>query len=265
MIKFIDTHCHLYGEEYIPDLDATIQRAKEVGVVHMMLPNINAATVEPMLQLAALHPDLFSPMIGLHPEEVKADWSSVLDKMEENLKNPAHPYVAVGEVGLDYYWDKTFYHEQIEAFEREIAWAETYQLPLMLHTRAAHREMMDCLKGHQLSGVFHCFSSSKEIAEEILTTFPRFSLGIGGILTFKNSHLPETLQAVVPLNRIVIETDAPYLAPTPYRGKRNESAYALEVVRKLSEIYGVSMEEVAEITTQNVLNTFPKVPSNQIF
>ena len=272
---FIDTHSHLYDEAFDNDRDDVISRAREAGAIKVFLPNINAATVEPMLTLAQQHPGFLYPMIGLHPEDISDDWSTVLDDMEALLAAPEHPFIAVGEVGLDYYWDRSRYEEQQQVFARQIEWAVRYHLPLMIHTRKAHRELVTVLKNslnHQPStinpqpstlnsqptGCFHCFSGSEEVAEELLSTFPGFMIGIGGVLTFKNSHLGEVLRNVVPLSRIILETDAPYLAPAPHRGKRNETAFIPHVIDRLSDIYGVSAEEVAAETTQNALNTFPK-------
>jgi len=265
----IDTHSHLYGPEFEKDIDAVLERAQIVGVAKIFLPNINAASTASMLSLAARHPGILYPMIGLHPEDIGQSWREVLPRMEALLACPEHPFIAVGEVGLDYYWDSSLYDEQQEALDIQVGWALHYDLPLMIHTRKAHQEMVKLLKRHvekektsngQLRGVFHCFGGSEEEAEELLR-FQGFMLGIGGVLTYKKSHLPEVLKEVVPLDRIVLETDAPYLAPVPYRGKRNESAFLIEVVKRLSEIYDCTVEEVASITTRNALNTFPKAQS----
>ena len=265
----IDTHSHLYGVEFAEDIDAVLQRARAAGVGEIFLPNINAASVAPMLALTGKHPGFLYPMIGLHPEDIGHSWCEVLPRMEALLACPEHPFIAVGEVGLDYYWDRTLYEEQQEAFAIQVGWAQKYDLPLMIHTRDAHREMVNVLKGQiencklsncNLRGVFHCFGGTVDEAEELLD-FPGFMLGIGGVVTYKKSPLPEVLKAVVPLDRIVLETDSPYLAPVPYRGKRNESAFVMEVVKKLADIYGCTVEEVTSITTRNALNTFPKAQS----
>ena len=262
----IDTHSHLYGPEFAKDIDAVLERAQAAGVAKIFLPNINAASAAAMLSLAAQHPGIFYPMIGLHPEDIGHSWREVLPRMEALLACPEHPFIAVGEVGLDYYWDRSLYDEQQEALDVQVGWALHYDLPLMIHTRNAHREMVNLLKRRMedekalhipLRGVFHCFGGSAEEAEELLR-FKGFMLGIGGVLTYKKSRLPEVLKEAVPLERIVLETDAPYLAPVPYRGKRNESAFIIEVMKRLSEIYDCSDEEVAKITARNALNTFPK-------
>lgn len=252
----IDTHAHLYGEEFAEDVEAVIQRAREAGVDKIFLPNINAGTVEPMLRLCRCYPGCLYPMLGLHPTDLDGNYNAVLDDME-NLLRGHHPYIAVGEVGLDYYWDKTYYAEQQEAFRRQIDWALRYDLPLMIHSRAAHAELVEIMRsyaGRGLRGVFHCFAGTPEEAEELLA-FDGFMLGIGGVLTYKKSILPATLSAV-PLTRIVLETDAPYLAPVPCRGKRNESAWVRHTAEALSGIYKVTPEEVARITSANAEKVF---------
>ncbi|MBQ6433152.1 MAG: TatD family hydrolase [Bacteroidaceae bacterium] len=269
----IDSHSHLYGDEFSEDIDEVLQRARAEGVGKIFLPNVNADSIEPMLRLASRFPRFLYPMMGLHPEDITDDWPRVLDEMEVRLAEPANPYIAVGEVGLDYYWDRSRYVEQQEVFARQIGWALKFGLPLMIHTRSAHREMVEVMRtvvngksinivnsqssNSKLHGVFHCFAGTAEEAEELLG-FDGFMLGIGGVLTFKKSPLPEVLRSVVPLNRIVVETDSPYLAPVPHRGKRNESAFIVATVRRLAEIYEVSEAEVCEITTRNALQTFPK-------
>ena len=273
----IDTHSHLYGEEFATDISDVIDRARAAGLGKIFLPNINADSIKPMLALTRRSPGFFYPMIGLHPEDLGTTWREVLPKMEAMLQQPGHPFIAIGEVGLDYYWDRSLYEEQQEAFAIQVCWAQKYHLPLMIHTRDAHRELVNILKQQivnckffkreasqgaersncTLSGVFHCFGGTAEEAEELLD-FEGFMLGIGGVVTFKKSPLPEVLKATVPLERIVVETDSPYLAPVPYRGKRNESAYVVEVLRKLSQIYEKDIDEVASITTSNALKTFPK-------
>jgi TatD DNase family protein len=253
----IDTHSHIYGPEYDEDRELVVQRAKQAGVERILLPNINEASIEPMLSLCHLYPGYCFPMMGLHPEDVADDYSQVLDKMEKLLEVPTHPYVAVGEVGLDFYWDASKTAQQIDAFSRQIEWAVKYKLPLMIHSRAAHSELVKIIRQYAsdgLTGVFHCFGGTVEEARELLS-FPGFVLGIGGVSTFKKSPLPEVLQ-VVPLERIVLETDSPYLAPVPYRGKRNEPAYVKEIMAKIAVIYNVSPEEVENVTNANVKRVF---------
>ena len=249
----IDTHSHIYGPEFDDDRAEVLQRARLAGVDKVLLPNINEESIARMLQVAKEYPDMCYPMMGLHPEDVKEDWAQVLERMEMQLDG----MIAVGEVGLDFYWDTTFRKEQIEAFERQICWAVERNLPLVIHMRKAEQEFLEVMERHKsdgLRGVFHCFGGSKETASRMLK-HEGFVLGIGGVVTFKNSRLAETLRHV-PLDRIVLETDAPYLAPVPYRGKRNEPSYVAHVARFLSDIYNVSEEEVNDVTNLAVKRVF---------
>jgi TatD DNase family protein len=249
----IDTHSHIYGPEFDDDRAEVLQRARLAGVDKVLLPNINEESIARMLQVAKEYPDMCYPMMGLHPEDVKEDWAQVLDRMEMQLDG----MIAVGEVGLDFYWDTTFRKEQVEAFERQICWAVERNLPLVIHMRKAEQELLEVMERHKsdgLRGVFHCFGGSKETASRMLK-HEGFVLGIGGVVTFKNSRLAETLRHV-PLDRIVLETDAPYLAPVPYRGKRNEPSYVAHVARFLSDIYNVSEEEVNDVTNLAVKRVF---------
>lgn len=250
----IDTHSHIDGEEFAEDLDEVVQRARDAGVEKLFVPAINLEGLPHLVEVCDAYPGYLYPMIGLHPEEVKEDYQAVLDKMYSILKSDAgRKFIAIGEIGLDFYWDDTFRKEQLDALEQQIQWAIEFNLPLMFHTRKAYNEMIEIMERHRkdhLRGVFHCFSASKEIAEKLLT-FEGFMLGIGGVLTFKNSNLPEVLKGNVPLSRIVLETDCPYMAPVPYRGKRNESAFILEVARKLSDVYGCKIEEISLETNKN--------------
>lgn len=256
----IDTHSHIYEPEFDEDRELVIQRAMQAGVECILLPNINEASVDPMLSLCHSFPGYCYPMMGLHPEDVSDDYVQVLDKMEERLKAPSHPYIAIGEIGLDFYWDTSRSRQQIDAFVRQIEWAIRYKLPLMIHSRSAHAELVQTVRQYiseGLTGVFHCFGGTIEEAHELLS-FDGFVLGIGGISTFKKSPLPEVLRTV-PLQRIVLETDSPYLAPVPYRGKRNESAYVTEVVKKMAEIYNVSLQEVENVTNANTKRVFSHI------
>lgn len=256
----IDTHSHIYEPPFIADREEVIQRARQAGVEYILLPNINAGSIAPMLDMCRRYPGYCFPMLGLHPEDIEENYRQVLADMKALLEAPDHPYIAIGEVGLDYYWDKTKVKEQEETFRTQIEWAIAYHLPLMIHSRSAHRQLVTAIseyKGEALSGVFHCFGGSKEEAQELLQ-FPDFMLGIGGVVTYKNSHLAETL-ASVPLERIVLETDAPYLAPVPYRGKRNESAYVVEVLRKIAHIYNVSEQQAEDITNSNAKRIFQRI------
>lgn len=253
----IDTHSHIYVEEFADDVDEVVSRAQQAGVEKILLPNINRESIEPMLALCHRYPGYLYPMMGLHPEDVKEDWEQLLSEMETMLQQPGNPFVAVGEVGLDFYWDKTFCEEQKKAFDAQIQWAVRYGLPLMIHCRDAHDELLEALapyKGTGLKGVFHCFGGTPEQAHALLE-HEGFVLGIGGVLTFKKSPLPAVL-VETSLDRIVVETDAPYLAPVPYRGKRNESAYCVEVFKKLAELYQVTPQEVSIRTNMNVRRIF---------
>lgn len=254
---FVDTHAHLYGEEYNEDLEQVVIRAQNAGVGRILLPNINEDSIQPMMTLCARYPEFFYPMMGLHPEDVKADYRSVLQRMHLLLERQ-HSFVAIGEVGLDFYWDKTYCQEQLAAFEIQVEWAVESGLPLMIHTRSAHRELVNILRRYVadgIRGIFHCFGGTLAEAEELLE-FERFALGINGLVTFKKSTLPDVLAEIVPLERIVLETDAPYLSPVPYRGKRNESAFLQYTLKKIADVYGVSEETVALKTTETVDRIF---------
>lgn len=255
MITFIDTHCHLDGEEFAEDREQVVARAKAAGVSAIFLPAIDVKSCQTVLDTCAQYPDYCYPMLGLHPEEVRADWREALSAIKDiimfNVQSSMFNVLAIGEVGLDFYWSREFEQEQLLAFEEQVRWSVETRLPLMIHCRKAQNEMVGILKryAHDLpGGVFHCFTGNEIEARELLQ-FDRFVLGIGGVSTFKKSHLPEVLPATVALERIVLETDAPYMAPVPHRGQRNEPAFVLEVLRKLAEAYGVSEEEVARITT----------------
>lgn len=257
---FIDTHCHLDGEEFAEDRDAVVQRAREAGCRAIFLPAIDVKSCHTVLDVCMQYPDYCYPMLGLHPEEVRADWrdqlaviKTLLPRLLEGVRGGC-----IGEVGLDYYWSREFEKEQLEAFEKQVRWAVELQLPLMIHCRKAQNEMVAIIKKYAkdlVGGVFHCFTGNEQEARQLLE-FPQFVLGIGGVLTFKKSHLPETLAAVVPLNRIVLETDAPYMAPVPMRGQRNESAFIPHVITRLAETYGVSEEEICRQTNENVQKVF---------
>ena len=253
----IDTHCHLDGEEFTEDLEQVIARAKEVGVEAIGVPGIDLKSCDTVMALCERYPGYCFPMLGLHPEEVKADWREVLTAIAPTVAGA----LAVGEVGLDFYWSREFEDAQLQAFEEQVHWSVELQLPLMIHCRKAQNEMVTILKRYKddlPGGVFHCFTGNAIEAQELLQ-FDRFVLGIGGVLTFKKSKLPETLAEVVPLDRIVLETDAPYMAPVPMRGQRNEPAFVAHVMRKLAEVYGVSDETVDEVTTANVARIFPSI------
>lgn len=256
----IDTHSHIYGEEFAQDCDDVVQRAFRAGVSHIFLPNINMESIQPMLSLCDRYPERLHPMMGLHPSDVNDSFRDVLSSMEALLADAHHPYVAVGEVGLDFYWDTTFRKEQLEAFRIQIEWAIRYHLPLVIHVRSAHRELLDVMteySGCGLRGIFHCFGGTLAEATQLLS-YEGFCLGIGGVLTFKKSTLPDVLSQI-PLSRVVLETDSPYLAPVPYRGQRNESAYVAEVLRKVADVYGLPVAEVERQTDQNAKRIFTHI------
>lgn len=245
----IDTHCHLDGEEFHEDLDAVVTRAREAGVTAIGVPGIDLKSCDTVLEVCRRYPGYCFPMLGLHPEEVRADWREVLARIKPFLNKG----ICIGEVGLDFYWSREFEREQIEAFEEQVRWSVELGLPLMIHCRKAQNEMVTLLKRfkNQLpGGVFHCFTGNELEARELLQ-FDQFVLGIGGVLTFKKSKLPETLQTVVPLERIVLETDSPYMAPVPMRGHRNEPAFVAHVAQRLAETYGISISEVTRQTDEN--------------
>lgn len=254
-MKWFDTHCHIDGTEFDADRETVIQRAREAGVAKLLVPAIDLASSERIVSLCTQYPDCLYPMVGLHPEEVRADWREQLAAIKSLLEPRI---IAIGEVGLDYYWSREFEQEQLEAFEEQVRWSAETQLPLMIHCRKAQNELVAILKKYAQDlpgGVFHCFTGNDQEAEQLLQ-FDRFVLGIGGVLTFKKSHLPEVLPRVVPLDRIVIETDAPYMAPVPMRGQRNEPAFTRYVLQRLAEAYGVSSEEMADKTNANCKRVF---------
>lgn len=259
MIEFIDTHTHLFEPEFAEDREAVVQRAVEAGVKTLCLPCITEASLSRMEEMCAGFPGICYPMIGLHPTELGDDYQAVLDRMYKELKGN-DCYIAVGEVGLDLYWDDTRKNEQLDAFRQQIEWATETGLPLAIHSRNAFDDLykvMDDNRSKGLTGVFHCFSGDAEEARKLLS-FDGFYLGIGGVVTYRKSTLPSVL-ADVPLERVVLETDSPYLAPVPRRGKRNESSYIPFVAQKLAEIYGCSVDEVAAVTTDNARRLFPKI------
>ena len=241
----IDTHIHLDGEEFKDDLPAVVERARTAGVSKVFIPAIDMKSVSTIADVCRKYPSYAYPMLGLHPEEVRADYVEILQEMRK-LLGESKDYIAIGEVGLDFYWSREFEKEQLMAFEEQVRWSVETRLPLMIHCRKAQKDLP--------GGVFHCFTGNEKEAEELLS-FDNFVLGIGGVLTFKKSNLPETLKNV-PLNRIVLETDAPYMAPVPMRGQRNESAFLVYIMAKIAETKCVSEDEVATVTTANVKRIF---------
>ena len=270
----IDTHTHIYDHQFSLDRNETIQRALEAGVKMMLMPNVDASTMAPMLELYEQYPDCTRVMMGLQPEEVKEDYKAVLSVMEKELgdASPSSPvlspqssvlsppprvhYVGVGEVGLDFYWDATYEKQQLDAFETQMDWAKQLSLPLSIHCRNAFDKMVKILEKKQdggLRGIMHCFTGTEEEAKVYLDL--GFHLGLGGVTTYKNCGVKEFLPNL-PLDRIVLETDAPYLAPVPCRGKRNEPAFLVHTAQKIAEILQIPVEELAEATTKNVQTLF---------
>ena len=251
---FIDTHTHLYDAQFDEDRPEMIARALAAGVERMYLPNCDSGTLAAMQQLCAAFPDHCFPMMGLHPCSVKEDYKKELKLVQHELETGK--YVGVGEIGLDYHWDTTFVADQQEAFRLQTDWAIALNLPVIIHTRKSLEDGIAIVREKQqgsLKGIFHCFSGTVEEAKEIIEL--GFYIGIGGVLTFKNSTLSETLSQI-DLRHIVLETDAPYLAPVPYRGKRNESAYIPLIAHKLAEIKSCPVEMVAATTSENARKLF---------
>ena len=253
----IDTHSHIFSEEFKDDLSEVIARAKEIGVEKIFMPNIDDTSVEDMLNVCQAYPDYCFPMIGFHPTSVEGP--DAIYKVREMKKHlvEGHPYIAVGEVGLDLYWDKTWLKEQQLILDEQIQWALEWNLPLVIHCREAFPELFQVLEPYkhtELTGVFHSFTGTVDEARELMD-YSRFMIGINGVVTFKKSTLPEVLQEV-PLTKLVLETDSPYLAPVPFRGKRNETSYVKRVAMKLAELYGMEIGEVERQTTENALKVF---------
>ena len=284
----IDTHCHIDEEAFEPDREEVIARQQQSGVQAMIVPGVNVASINSVMELCHAHPGYCYPALGLHPEDVKDDWREQLATVEAAIRAHRDELVAVGEIGLDYYWDKTFKEEQKEVLRRQLLLARELNLPVILHNREATEDILSIVNtiandqspitnnqspitnnqspitNNQLRGVFHCYSGSKETAEIILKM--GFYLGIGGVLTFKNSKLSETLKELnqssitnhqLPItNRLLLETDAPYMAPTPHRGERNESRFMALVAERLAQVLNVSVDEIIEATSANARQLF---------
>ncbi|SRR6266487_2566798 len=253
-MKIVDTHCHLYLDEFKTDIDAVIERAKKAGVEKFYLPAIDSDVTDHMLALEAAFSEECFAMMGLHPCSVKENYKDELRNVQEWLHKRS--FAAVGEIGLDFYWDKTFISQQYEAFNIQMQWALERKMPIVIHTRNAIEEAIDTVKpfaAKGLRGIFHCFSDRYDNARQIIDM--QFLLGIGGVLTYKNSGLQPVIEKI-DMEHILLETDAPYLTPVPYRGKRNESSYLQFIVAKLAEIKKITVEEVAAITTKNAEKIF---------
>ena len=254
---FIDTHTHLYAEEFKDDRKEVVEKAIKSGIEKLLLPNIDVESIEGMRQLVEQYPDNCYAMMGLHPGYVKEDWEAQLKTIEENLFAHPEKYIAVGEIGMDLYWDKTFQEQQALVFRKQVDWAKALKLPIVIHARDAFDEIfeiLDEINTPELSGIFHCFTGNLEQAKHILS-YGNFKLGIGGVLTYKKAEIDKVI-ANIDLKNLVLETDAPYLPPVPFRGKRNESSYILHIAEKLADVYGVSLKTIEEQTTQNALELF---------
>ena len=255
-MELIDTHCHLYDSAFEGDRDSMIQRALESGVRRFYLPAIDRLSEGAMLDLEIRYPNICFAMQGLHPCSVNADVKEALRHVDQSLTGRA--FAAVGEIGLDFYWDRSFEKQQYLAFHSQIEWALHFDLPIVIHSRNSMEQTIDVVREHQkgnLKGIFHCFNDDEQFAREI--TELGFYLGIGGTITYKNSKLPGVLKNMG-IAHIVIETDAPYLPPVPFRGKRNESSYIIHVAEKLAGIMEMGIEETAAVTTTNALNIFAR-------
>ena len=252
---YIDTHTHIYLKDFEEDRKEIITECLDLSVSKLFLPNIDSSTIEDVIQVCNTYPEICHPMIGLHPCSVKENFQEELNNIYPYI-NSVQP-IAIGEIGIDLYWDKTTLKEQIKTFEKQINWAKEFSLPIVIHARDSYREIFDVLdemNDENLRGIFHCFSSNVKDANHILS-YGGFKLGIGGVVTFKNAGLDKTL-ANISLNNLVLETDSPYLTPAPYRGKRNKSSYIPLIAKKLSEIYNVDITEIAKITTKNAEEIF---------
>jgi TatD DNase family protein len=251
---FVDSHSHIYSADFSLDRDEVITRALEAGVERIVLPNIDSSSIKPLLDLTDTLPGLFFPLVGLHPTSVKEDFRKELQILEYWLGK--RKFYGIGEIGIDLYWEKAFIEEQIEAFATQIGWAKERNFPVVIHVRESFTEVMEQLRkvySPELRGVFHSFTGSFEDAEQIIEL--GFKIGINGIITFKNSGLSETIQKIDP-KHLVIETDSPWLAPVPHRGKRNECSYIVNVAEKLAEIHQTSVQNIASITSKNAKELF---------
>ena len=270
----IDTHCHIDDPQYAEGLDAFLAEQRQDGVQAILVPGVDASSVKDVLAVCDRYPDYLFPALGLHPENVKEDWQEQLQTLKaavdarmnvtDSPKGVLYPIaerpiadkrlIAIGEMGLDYHWDVTYKEEQHKAMREQMRWAEQYHLPVMIHSRDATEDTLTILREFPtVRGVMHCFSGSHEVAKQVVDM--GYYLGIGGVLTFKNCKLAEHLVGI-PLERLVLETDAPYMAPVPYRGKRNESRWMWYVVERLAQVYNCSPEYVNEVTTANAKALF---------
>lgn len=253
-MNFIDTHSHLYLDQFAEDIDDCIERCREKSVIKVVLPNIDSGTIQPMLDLEKKNSNLFIPLMGLHPTHVKENFEQELQIVIDEFKK--RDFRGIGEIGIDLYWDKTFYEEQKTAFKKQVNLAIEKNLPFVIHARESYDEILEVLieiNSSEYNGIFHAFSGSLAEANKVIEM--GFSIGIGGVSTFKNSHLHEVIPNI-DLNHIVLETDSPYLAPVPYRGKRNESSYIPVIAARIAEIKEVDIQKVASTTTENACRIF---------
>jgi TatD DNase family protein len=268
-MNWIDTHSHLYVKEFDVDRAEVMLRASQNGVNTILLPNIETASLDRLLDLHRSYPEQTKPMLGLHPSSVGADWKEQLENLLQR-KSEAE-WVAVGEIGMDLYWDKTFIEEQKQAFRAQIQWAKGWKLPIVIHARDAFTEIyeiLDELCDDELTGVFHCFTGTIDDVNKI-KTYPNFYFGLGGVVTYKKAALEEVILEI-PKDRIILETDAPYLPPVPYRGKRNESSYMIYSAEKVADVLRMKLHDLADLTTENAKRLFhledynqPRIPFNQ--
>ncbi len=261
-MNIIDTHTHIYSKEFDNDRSEIIRLSKAVGVKSVLLPNEDSGSIDAISRLCDKEPEFAYPMMGLHPTSVNENYIKEIRTIETALTK--RKYYAIGEIGIDLYWDKRFLKEQKTIFKEQLLWSIDMQLPVAIHMRESFNEVMECIHhvgADRLKGVFHCFGGTTEEWNEI-SKLPFFWVGIGGIITFKNNILHETIKHI-PIERVVLETDAPYLAPVPYRGKRNEPGYIIEVIKKVAECYNMTIEEIAKSTCQNALNLF-NIPTNDV-
>ena len=252
----IDTHAHLYVDNYTEDLSDVVLRAKQSEVEKVLLPNIDVSTIDSLRKTTLEYPNFFLPMMGLHPTSVNNDYKEELDTIYKELNNNKD-YVGIGEIGIDLYWDNTYIKEQTDAFEMQLRWSIEKDLPVSIHSRSSYKEIIESVSkvgGENLRGVFHSFSGDGDDLKELLK-FENFYIGVNGIITFKNSSLREILKKC-PLKRIVLETDSPYLSPTPFRGKRNEPMHLKHINQTLSDIYNIAYTEMAQITKTNAMSLF---------
>ena len=253
----VDTHSHLYDVKFDHDRDAVVARAAECGVNRLLIPNIDVQTVQQTFDVCNRYKERCFPMLGLHPTSINSDFEKNIEKISTYFEN--EEIVAVGETGIDLYWDKQFIAQQLEAFRIHIAWAKKYGLPLCIHCRKSYNEIINILKKEQdgtLSGVFHCFPGNLRQAQEVIDL--GFTLGIGGVVTYNNAEMATVVQHIG-IEHILTETDAPYLPPVPFRGKRNESAYIVNIVQKIAELKSMSVEDVAKATNANAERVFSKI------